>query len=127
MKKLTFSLLSLLAITALFFNTSCDKEETELPTVITFEASNIGASTATAGGNITDDGGADIVARGVVWSNQEKPTLQDNSAEAATAGDGQFEVDFTGLSPNTTYYLKAYATNSEGTQYGNQVTFQTTI
>ena len=97
-----------------------------LPTVTTSEVSNIAATTATAVGNVTiADGGAPVTARGVCWSTYENPTV-DSSHTTDGIGTGSFTSDITGLSPTTPYYVRAYATNSAGTTYGNQLSFTTT-
>ena len=93
-----------------------------LPTVTTTQVSEIKSSSATGGGNVTNDGGADITARGICWSTDENPDLTDNKTSDGI-GDGAFTSAIDGLLPNTTYYVRAYATNSVGTVYGNQVAF----
>ncbi len=95
-----------------------------LPTVTTDEATNITQTTATSGGNVTDDGGADVTARGVCWSISNNPTLADSYTTDGN-GTGTFVSEITGLTENTTYYVRAYATNIEGTAYGNEVVFTT--
>ncbi len=96
----------------------------DLPSVTTAAVNSITAVSAMSGGNITDDGGADVTARGVCWSTYEYPTLSD-SLTTNGSGPGSFESNITGLSPGTIYYVRAYATNSAGTNYGNQVYFTT--
>jgi len=95
-----------------------------LPTVITIAISDITTVTASGGGNVTSDGNATVTARGVCWSTSQNPTISDNKTTDGT-GTGSFVSSLTGLNPNTTYYVRAYATNSEGTAYGNQVSFIT--
>jgi len=95
-----------------------------LPTVSTTVVSNIAQTTATSGGNITANGGAIITARGVCWSTSANPTIA-NSKTTDGTGMASFTSSLTGLTENTTYYLRAYATNSAGTAYGNQVSFTT--
>ena len=97
---------------------------TELPTVTTTAVSNIAPTTAMSGGNVTADGGADITARGICWSTSQTPTISGNHTTDGT-GTGSFTSTMTGLTPNTTYYVRAYATNSEGTAYGEVVSFTT--
>jgi hypothetical protein len=85
---------------------------------------NITETTATGGGNVKSDGGFPITARGVCWSNSSSPTIA-NSHTTDGSGTGIFASNLTGLIANTPYYVRAYATNSKGTVYGNQVGFTT--
>ena len=94
------------------------------PTVSTTAISNIDKTTATGGGNITADGGATVTARGICWSTSQNPTVDGNHTTDGT-GTGSFTSSMTGLTANTTYYVRAYATNSAGTAYGEQVSFTT--
>lgn len=96
----------------------------ELPTVTTADVTDITQNTAVSGGNITDDGGATVTARGVCWSKDPNPTI-DNSFISNGNGTGSFTIEISGLTSATTYYVRAYATNSEGTSYGEQKTFTT--
>ena len=95
-----------------------------MPTVTTANVTNIAMNTATCGGNVTNAGGGTVTARGVCWSTSSNPTIS-NSHTTNGTGTGSFTSSITGLSPNTTYYVRAYATNSAGTAYGNQRTFTT--
>jgi hypothetical protein len=95
-----------------------------LPTVTTTSVSAITGSTATSGGEVTSDGGGTITARGVCWSTSANPTTA-NSLTSDGTGTGSFSSAISGLSPLTTYYVRAYATNAAGTSYGNQVSFTT--
>lgn len=92
--------------------------------ITTTAYTNITATSAIAGGNITADGGAAITARGVCWSTTENPTIA-NSKTTDDTGKGSFTSNVAGLTAGTTYYARAYATNSVGTAYGNQVTTTT--
>ena len=94
------------------------------PTVTTNEITEIKAHSAECGGNVTDDGGADVISRGVCWSTSSNPTIKDNHT---TDGDGmgEFTSHIYGLEPNTTYYVRAYATNAVGTGYGEEMSFTT--
>ena len=103
--------------------TSCKKEPV-LPTIITSPVGNIGYVSATSGGYISDDGGADITARGVVWNTSPYPTTANYSiSDSIGSGTGNFTCNLTGLTPNATYYVRSYAINSAGTAYGDQQTF----
>jgi hypothetical protein len=98
----------------------------QLPTLTTASTTNITQTSATSGGNVTSDGGAAVTARGVVWSTNQNPTIQNNQGITSDgAGTGTFTSNLTGLSPATQYYVRAYATNSNGTAYGNQQSFST--
>ena len=94
------------------------------PTVTTAQVTNIGQTTATGGGNVTDDGGSPVLERGICWSTSHNPTTS-NSHATSGSGTGSFAVNMTGLTAHTTYYVRAYATNSVGTEYGNEVFFTT--
>ena len=94
------------------------------PIVITNDVSDIQATSAIGGGNVTSDGGATVTARGICWSTSQNPTIS-NSKTSDGAGTGSFTSTMTGLTKNTTYYVRAYATNSVGTSYGEQKTFKT--
>jgi uncharacterized protein (TIGR02145 family) len=94
------------------------------PTVTTTAVTNITQTTATSGGSVTADGGATVTARGVCWSTTSSPTIA-NSHTTDGSGTGTFVSNLTGLTANTLYYVRAYATNSAGTTYGNEVTFTT--
>ena len=96
----------------------------ELPTVTTAEVTDITQTTAVSGGNVTDDGGAAVTARGLCWSKDPNPTI-DNSFISNGNGTGSFTIEISGLTSATTYYVRAYATNSEGTSYGEQKMFTT--
>jgi uncharacterized protein (TIGR02145 family) len=94
-------------------------------TVTTANASNITTTTATVGGNVTGDGNATVTERGFVYGTAQNPTTSDTKV-AVGNGTGNFTSNLTGLTPGTTYYVKSYAINSQGTAYGNQITFKTT-
>jgi len=96
----------------------------DLPTLTTSAVTSITRTSATSGGNITNDGGADITARGVCWSTSTNPTTADNNTSNGT-GTGTYSSNLSGLTPGTTYYVRAYATNCSGTAYGNEVSFTT--
>ncbi len=102
---------------------SCKKEE--IPVVTTTAVSGVTTTTAVSGGNVTDDGGADVTARGVCWGTAANPTISGSKTTDGT-GTGSFSSNLTGLTPGTKYYVRAYATNSVGTAYGNEVEFTAT-
>ena len=100
--------------------------EADPPTVITSDVSNIQQTTALGGGNVTDNGGADVTERGVCWSTSPNPTIANSHADDEAGGLGSFTVQMTGLTANTHYYVKAYAKNSKGKiGYGGQTDFTT--
>jgi hypothetical protein len=95
------------------------------PTVSTNTVSSIGTTSAVCGGNVTSDGGASVTARGVCWSSSTSSPTTSNSHTTNGSGTGSFTSSITGLSPGTTYYVRAYATNSQGTSYGSSKSFTT--
>jgi hypothetical protein len=95
-----------------------------LPTVSTTAISNISNTTANSGGVVTSQGSSPVTARGVCWSTSPNPTLL-NSFTIDASGTGAFTSVMGSLSSNTTYYVRAYATNTSGTAYGIQETFTT--
>jgi len=107
------------------FSVRCvkDKERT-LPTVTTAAVSNVTVIGATLGGEVTDDGGANVTVRGVCWSTSQNPTIADSHTTDGS-GMGGFTVSIMGLVESTTYYVRAYAINSVDTAYGNEVSFTT--
>ena len=96
------------------------------PVLTTTAASAILSTGASCGGNVTETGGEVVTSYGICWSTAANPTTA-NSTTAVGAGSGLFTGSMTGLTPNTSYYVRAYATNSIGTTYGNQVTFTTLL
>lgn len=98
-----------------------------LPTVTTTTPSAITTISAAGGGNITNDGGATVIAKGICWSTSTGPTTALSTKTSDGTGAGAFTSAITGLAPNITYYVKAYATNSVGTAYGTELSFKTSI
>jgi Secretion system C-terminal sorting domain len=92
--------------------------------VVTTAASPVTMTTATAGGNVTTDGGFSVTARGTCWGITANPTIAGNHTTDGT-GTGIFTSSITGLSSSTTYHIRAYATNGNGTFYGADLTFTT--
>jgi len=99
-------------------------KKNELPVLTTTELSNITSIIATSGGIVTDEGSSQVIARGVCWNTSPNPTT-DNSKTSDGSGIGSFSSSITELSPGTIYYVRAYATNSVVTGYGNEITFTT--
>jgi poly(3-hydroxybutyrate) depolymerase len=97
----------------------------KIPTITTSAISNLGSTTATSGGNVSADGGATVTARGVVWSTNPTPVISLSTKSSNGSGTGTYSSSLTSLSPNTTYFVRAYATNSAGTAYGNEISFKT--
>jgi uncharacterized protein (TIGR02145 family) len=85
---------------------------------------SITQTTAISGGTITSDGASQITERGLCWNTSQNPTISDNKTSSGT-GIGTFSITITGLVGNTNYYVRAYATNSVGTSYGNEQSFKT--
>lgn len=126
-RKIWFSLS--IAITFLIFlSQSCKKSKIDspwsTPTITTIEISSITEITALAGGDIVSNGGDAVTESGVCWSTSENPTIEDNLTKDGK-DSGLFSSSISGLTSNTKYYVRAYATNSEGTGYGNSVSFTT--
>ena len=121
-KKLT----SILITACMLLIVSCKKDKASkdgVPQLSTVEVTNIIAGTAMGGGSISDNGGAEIVASGICWSKtNQNPTISDDTTKT-TIASGSFTATLKNLTPSTTYYVRAYATNRFGTGYGNMVTF----
>ena len=116
------SFLTLFLALSLLNLSSCKKEE--LPTVLTSSIANITATSASSGGVISSDGGADVTARGICWNINGNPTIIDSKTNDGT-GQGQFVSNLSELSVGTSYHVRAYACNSIGTAYGADMTFTT--
>ena len=97
------------------------------PIVATTVATQITATTAVAGGNVISNGGAEVTERGVVYSTNPTPVITNlnNTIRPCGSGTGAFTYTMIGLQPNTTYYVRAYATNEVGTAYGEEMSFTT--
>jgi len=96
-----------------------------LPTVTTTGGTLVTYNTAATGGNVVSEGGASAT-RGICWATHTTPTLSDTVVTSSNTGVGAFTINLTGLTPNTTYYVKSYATNNLGSSYGNEISFTTT-
>lgn len=93
-----------------------------LPVLTTTTSSNITTTSASSGGNVTADGGSPVTARGVVWGTNQNPTIA-NSKTVDGTGIGNFVSSITNLATGNVYYVRAYATNANGTSYGSQTSF----
>jgi uncharacterized protein (TIGR02145 family) len=128
MKKITF----VFAVGVIMIHIAgCKKEKEDhgqiplkVPVVSTHGVSDITYHSAKGGGEITDDKGSTVTARGICWSINQVPTINDSKTNDGS-GAGNFISSISGLMPNTTYYARAYATNSHGTGYGFPVMFNT--
>ncbi len=101
----------------------------ELPAVSTKEVSDIDGNSALSGGEINADGGHTVTEFGVVWNTTPDPSLADNEGftiDTYQDGTTEFISELSSLLPLETYYVRAYATNSQGTEYGNSYQFTTT-
>ena len=101
-----------------------NKQETTIPTIETEAVTNISITTATCGGSIVTDGGEPVISKGICWNIVGNPSIKDSTL----INDDQsvsFTSAITNLMPSTTYYVCAYATNSNGTAYGEVKTFTT--
>ncbi len=99
-----------------------DYQSSELPIVTTSAVSNITYDSATCGGNVEFAGTSAIIAKGVCWNTSPSPDLTSSFTSDGT-GIGVYVSNFTGLNPDTDYYVRAYATNNSGTSYGEDVSF----
>lgn len=114
--KFAFSLLLLQTFT------SCKKEA--VPSVETTQVAEITGITAKSGGNVIDEGSSTVISRGICWSTSSTPTVADNKTSDG-AGIGSFTSTMTGLSAAKAYFVRAYATNGQGTGYGMAYSFTT--
>lgn len=95
-----------------------------LPVVNTLSITDVTLTSAISGGSVQSDGNSPVIARGVCWSINENPTISDNKTSDGT-GTGPFVSNLTNLIENTSYYVRAYATNIVGTSYGQTLVFKT--
>lgn len=118
-------------IFALFIGCSDSEKSPQIPeenfslaTLTSTAIKDITVNSAVSGGSIANNGGASVTARGVVWSTSSMPTISDNRTTDGV-GTGTFTSTMNDLESSTKYYVRSYATNSEGTAYGNEVSFET--
>lgn len=120
-----YFLLSIVSIMAITYGCKKDKNEDYAPNLMTFEVSNITNITVDCRAEIKDKGKYEIIRQGICWSLKPNPTIADFLIKD-TSDSEIYSIKITGLTPNTKYYLRAYATNYISTGYGNEIEFQTT-
>jgi hypothetical protein len=123
MKK-TSKLLVLSVLSAWMITSTGCKKEAEIPALITTPVSDITPVSGISGGSVTSIGSSEVTARGICWSITNNPAI-DSAKTTIGSGPGTFSSHMTGLKSSTTYYVRAYATNSAGTAYGNEISFST--
>jgi hypothetical protein len=123
MKKILSISEVILLIVSVFLFHSCTEKPTP-PVVVSIPVSAVSITTASSGGAVTNEGGDPVTSRGVCWSTSSNPTII-NSKTTENGGFGAYSSKITQLNANTSYYVRAYATNSVGTGYGKQLTFST--
>ena len=97
-----------------------------LPVVATTSVTDVTTASAVCGGEVTDDGNHEVTERGICWSTSHQPEITDSHAGSGS-GLGSFTASMTGLAEGTVYYVRAYAVNSKGVAYGQEVSFNTSI
>lgn len=119
--------ISTLVVAMLLITNGCQRIEPDgFFNVNTGLVIDIAFTAARSGGEVTDAGGSSISARGVCWSRNTEPSIISNDGKTSDgSGKGSFTSMLTGLLSGTTYYIRAYATNNEGTTYGNDISFTT--
>ena len=123
--KARFSIYMLVIGLLLVFSYGCKKDETKnIPVLTTVEVTDITPTSAKSGGNISSDGGLIVNARGVCWGKNQELTIADNKTNDGVAA-GIYASEISGLEPLTTYFVRAYATNNDGTGYGSIMSFTT--
>jgi len=113
----------LLAFLFILSLNSCKEDKPTPPVISTTAITEVTPTTAVSGGNIANDGGATIILKGVCWNTSDNPTIENSTT--SDSGTDSFTSKITQLSPQTLYYVRAYATNSAGTSYGMTVSFKT--
>ena len=121
-----------IVLTLIMLITSCSSDpetpeevvEITLPSVNTSVAADVSENSAIVGGNVTNNGGAPVSDRGVVWGTIANPTTDDNKISIGN-GTGAFSTTLTGLEENTQYFVRAFAVNTQGTAYGDEISFTT--
>jgi hypothetical protein len=100
---------------------------TFVPTIETVAITDISSKEASSGGNILSNGYLSITAKGIVWGTSTNPTTALSTKTSQGTGDASFTSKLTLLTPNTLYYVRAYAVNANGTSYGNEISFTSSV
>ena len=98
-----------------------------VPVLTTLPVTSVSYTSAVSGGNISDNGGANVTTRGIVWDTNPNPTISLSTKTVNGNGNGTFNSNMSSLTPGVTYYVRAYATNSRGVGYGDNISFTTTV
>ena len=125
MKKLSLFLVAL-TIAMVSCEPNIEQPTAVAPTVLTKSVTEITESTADVVGQVAADGGTEVTERGVCWNTDGAPTILDYRVKDTAVGLGTFTSKLSDLKANTTYYVRAYATNAVGTSYGEEKSFTTT-
>jgi hypothetical protein len=122
MKKTKLIIVFQIITVLLISSYSCKKDDTPkaIPTVTTMGIINQSLTSIKSGGIVTDNGGSDITSCGLCWSSNKNPTIED-SITTETLADGRYTSTVKNLYPYSVYYVRAYATNNEGTGYGSSI------
>ncbi len=115
----------LMTFASLLIFSGCEEDPVP-PTVETLPVTDVELDSAKSGGNVTDNGGEPVTARGVIWCTSEYPMIDMNEGITEDGeGTGEFTSEIIFLNPITTYYVRAYAVNSAGNGYGDPIEFTT--
>ena len=123
----TYSVRLIGLITLLLFSTCSEEDGPALAKINTTSITGITGHSAQGGGEVINEGGAPVTERGIVWDTNSNPTILLSTKTSDGSGIGIFISAIGNLLPNTKYFIKAYATNSIGTAYGNEITFTTLV
>jgi hypothetical protein len=97
----------------------------KLATVSSITVTSLTRNSLVASANVTATGGSYTVSKGICWTTSGLPTIANNNIKSSSIGAGAYSVSITGLNPNTTYTMRAFATNEAGTAYGSGISFKT--
>lgn len=123
-RKMLIVLLIAIGLCVVVFNNCKKDEDSTLPELVTNAVTSISTTTAVCGGNILSDGGSPINVKGVCWGTNPNPTISDAITNDGS-GMGSFTSNVSGLTPDTKYYIRSYATNGKETGYGSIISFTT--